>query len=64
MAADEIEQRSGSSDQQTYKAIGRLAAAGFLQEITGRKRGRVWVASELLAELDDLDRRIHAAMER
>lgn len=62
MDAAEIEQRSGSSEQQTYKAIDRLVAAGFLQEITGRKRDRVWVASELLAELDDLDRRIQAEM--
>lgn len=64
MAAGEIEQRSGSSEQQTYKAIARLTAAGFIQEITGRKRDRVWAASELLAELDDLDRHIQAAMGR
>ncbi|MDQ0643778.1 Fic family protein [Microbacterium murale] len=64
MAADEIEQRSGSSEQQTYRAIDRLSEAGFIQEITGRKRNRVWVASELLAELDDLDRRIQAQMRR
>ena len=64
MAADEIEQRSGSSEQQTYRAIARLSEAGFIQEITGRKRDRVWVASELLAELDDLDRRIQAQLRR
>ncbi len=64
MAADEIEQRSGSSEQQTYRAIARLTEAGFIQEITGRKRDRVWVASELLAELDDLDRRIQAQLRR
>ncbi|WP_292764039.1 Fic family protein [Microbacterium sp. UBA3486] len=62
MAAGEIEQRSGSSEQQAYKAIAQLEAAGFVQEITGRKRDRVWVAAELLAELDDLDRRIQAEM--
>lgn len=62
MAAAEIEQRSGSSEQQAYKAIVRLAEAGFIQEITGRKRDRVWAAAELLAELDDLDRRIQAEM--
>lgn len=64
MAAAEIEQRSGASEQQTYKAIGRLEEAGFIQEITGRRRDRVWVAAELLAELDDLDRRIQSAMRR
>jgi Fic family protein len=62
MTAREIERRSGSSEQQTYKAVNQLAAAGFIKEITGRKRDRVWVASELLAELDDLDRRIQAEM--
>ncbi len=64
MAAAEIEQRSGSSEQQTYRAITRLTEAGFIHEITGRKRNRVWVATELLAELDDLDRRIQAEMKR
>ncbi|BDZ39455.1 Fic family protein [Microbacterium suwonense] len=62
MTAAAIEQQSGSSAQQTYKAIVRLEEAGFIQEITGRKRKRVWVASELIAELDDLDRRIQTAM--
>ncbi|GAA5211835.1 Fic family protein [Microbacterium kyungheense] len=62
MSAAEIEERSGSSEQQAYKAIAKLVEAGFIQEVTGRKRDRVWVASELLAELEDLDRRIQAAM--
>ncbi|WP_243230428.1 Fic family protein [Microbacterium sp. CIAB417] len=62
MAAAEIERRAGASEQQTYRAIAHLAEAGFIQEITGRKRDRVWVAAELLAELDDLDRRIQAEM--
>jgi Fic family protein len=62
MTAAEIEQRSGSSTPAAYLAIDRLAEAGFIAEITGRKRDRVWVASELLAELDELDRRIQVAM--
>lgn len=62
MAAAEIEKRSGASEQQTYRAIAQLADTGFIQEITGRKRDRVWVAAELLAELDDLDRRIQVEM--
>lgn len=64
MVAPEIDRRSGSSEQQTYKAIDRLVAAGLIEEITGRKRDRVWAASELLAELDDLDWRIQAEMVR
>ncbi|WP_290802897.1 hypothetical protein [Herbiconiux sp.] len=47
---------------QTYAAIDRLVEAGVIREITGRKRDRVWMAAELLAELDDLDRRIQQAM--
>ncbi|GGD62849.1 Fic family protein [Microbacterium murale] len=62
MTAAETETRSGASAQATYLAIEQLADAGFIQEITGRKRDRVWVAAELLAELDDLDRRIQVAM--
>jgi Fic family protein len=62
MSSAEVERHSGSSVQQTYRAIDRLVEAGFIEEITGRKRDRVWVASELLAELDDLDRRIQAEM--
>lgn len=62
MAAAEIERRSGASGQQTYRAIAQLTASGYIQEITGRKRDRVWVAVELLAEPDDLDRRIQAEM--
>lgn len=30
--------------------------------MAGRKKGRVWAASEVMAELDDLDRRIQATM--
>lgn len=62
MTTAEVEARSGASAQATYSAIDQLTAAGFLDEITGRKRDRVWVAAELLAELDDLDRRIQRAM--
>lgn len=64
MTTTEIERYAGGSPQQTYRAIDKLAAAGFIEELTGRKRDRVWAASELLAELDDLDRRIQAAMRR
>lgn len=48
--------------ERIHRAIAQLAEAGFIQEITGRKRDRVWVAAELLAELDDLDRRIQREM--
>lgn len=63
MSAGEIETRSGSVASQAYRAIDQLVEAGYLKEITGRKKNRVWAASEVLAELDDLDRRIQAAMQ-
>lgn len=53
---------SGTTTRQTYRVIDQLVGAGFLEEITGRKKDRVWAASEVLAELDDLDRRIQEAM--
>lgn len=62
MTSADAERLSGSGTPQTYKALDRIAEAAIIREITGRKRNRVWVASDLLAELDDLDRRIQAAM--
>ncbi|GAA1146782.1 Fic family protein [Microbacterium natoriense] len=60
--AAEIERLSGAKTAQAYAAIDRLAEARVIREITGRKRDRVWVAADLLAELDDLDRRIQRRM--
>ena len=58
---EDIEAVSGSTAA-AYRAIDRLASARFIEEITGRKKDRVWAASEVMAELDDLDRRIQSAM--
>lgn len=62
MGTEEIEASTGSAPSQVYRAIDHLVDAGFIEEITGRKKDRVWAASEVMAELDDLDRRIQAAM--
>ncbi|WP_449279545.1 Fic family protein [Leucobacter sp. GX0328] len=62
MSAEAIEQVVGASDPARNAAISAMEAVGILREMTGRKRDRVWVASELLAELDELDRRIHKRM--
>lgn len=64
MAADEIVDASGSVATAAYAAIDRLTDAGIVTEITGRKRDRVWAATDALGELDELDRRIQAAMVR
>jgi Fic family protein len=42
----------------TYAAMDRLQAVGVVRELTDRKRDRVWAASDILAELDDLTFRI------
>lgn len=62
MAADEMVLASGATTAAAYAAIDRLVDAGILTEITGRKRDRVWAATDALGELDELDRRIQAAM--
>ncbi|WP_246186694.1 Fic family protein [Microlunatus speluncae] len=62
MSQADAEQYSGTSGVQTYRAMYELEHAGFIHEITGRKRDRIWAASGLLAELDDLDRRIQESM--
>lgn len=62
MRGDEIVTAAGSSATAAYAAIERLTDAGILTEVTGRKRDRVWTAPDALGELEDLDRRIQAAM--
>lgn len=62
MAAAEIESLAVASTAAAYVALDRLESAGVIREVTGRKRDRVWVASDLLAELDDVDRRIQVGM--
>lgn len=64
MGSDEIESRAGTAISQAYREIDRLVKAEYIEEITGRKKNRGWVAAEPLAELDELDRRIQAAMLR
>ncbi|MFF2484866.1 Fic family protein [Microbacterium sp. NPDC058062] len=62
MAAEELVAASGSTTAAAYTAIDRLVDAGVLTEITGRKRDRVWAATDALGELEELDRRIQTAM--
>ena len=64
MSMGDIERLDLGSSSRIYAAVEDMVAVGILREITGRIRDRVWVASELIAELDDLDRRIQAGMRR
>lgn len=64
MNAEEVIALTGGSETRAYRAIDQLVGEGFISELTGRKRDRVWAASEVLAELNDLDRRINQEMSR
>jgi Fic family protein len=62
VSAEDIAAAVDAPTSAVYNAIDRLTDAGIITEITGRKRDRVWVAMDALGELEELDRRIQAAM--
>ena len=64
MSIADVERIAGPVSPKLYSAIASLEKAGIIQEMTGRKRDRVWAASDLMSELDDLDGRIAASMKR
>jgi hypothetical protein len=39
-----------------------LVLAGVLRPVTGRRRGRAWVAPAVVAELETFEQRVHAAV--
>src|SRR5699024_8197962 len=49
---------TGSAAPRTYDALEKLSDAGVIREITGQARNRVWVASDVVTEIADLDERI------
>lgn len=52
--ADLVAKLTDAHVDSAYGAIGQLEEAGILHEITGRKRERIWVAHEVMEELDRL----------
>jgi len=63
MSVQEIDAATrGTSTSQAYRVVDQFVTAGLIEEITGRKKDRVWAAADVIAELDDLDRRIQDAM--
>lgn len=64
MNAEDVEAVAGTATQSAYSALDRLEAEGIIHEITGRKRNRVWAASDLMGELKELDGRIASGMRR
>ena len=49
---------AGSSVRRIYDALDRLTDANVLDEITGKRRDRIWVVGDVLDELDRLEERI------
>ncbi|NGP08788.1 Fic family protein [Rhodococcus sp. 14C212] len=53
-SADTAQQITGTTDASTYRALGRLTAAGVLEVLSESKRNQIWAAVDVLAELDAL----------
>ncbi len=58
LTADDLIGFTGGSTAAAYAGILVLEEHGLLREVTGRKRDRVWVVADIVAELEDLDLRI------
>lgn len=63
LSSSYLEQSMGLSDSASHRALTRLAETGIVHEVTGRKRNRVWAASEVMDELNDLELRIGQRMQ-
>ena len=58
LSGQEVEEITGASQRSAFRAVTRLEDAGVIHEVTGRKRNRVWVASDVIGEIDGLAHRI------
>ena len=61
VSSDDVASLVDAPRSSVFAAIKRLHDAGVLRPLTDRKRDQVWGASLVLAELDDLGRRIERA---
>ncbi|MDV6278348.1 Fic family protein [Rhodococcus erythropolis] len=53
-SAETAQQITGTTDASTYRALGRLTAAGVIEVLSESKRNQIWAAVNVLAELDAL----------
>lgn len=53
-SADTVQRITGTTDASTYRALGRLTAAGVLEVLSESRRNQIWAATDVLAELDAL----------
>lgn len=58
VTSDDLVELAGGRTATGYSAIALLEDRGIIREVTGRKRDRIWVVSDIVDELEDLDRRI------
>lgn len=62
LSADDVVNLTAASESSVYSALERLESDGVIHEVTERKRDKVWAATDVLDELDDLNDRIAAAV--
>ncbi|WP_159601639.1 Fic family protein [Agromyces humi] len=58
ISTEEAHELTGSPLSSVYTAMDRLEADGIIHQVTDRQRNRVWGATDILEELDDLAARI------
>ena len=63
LSADDAVRLTGSAESSVYEAMDRLERDGVIHEVTSRKRDKVWAATDVLAELEDLGKRIATAVD-
>lgn len=56
--AERARELTGSTATRTYEAIARLVEAGVLHEVSGGSRNRIWVVSDVMTEMKELEARI------
>ena len=64
ISAEEAQELTGAPLSSIYTAMDRLEADGVIHQVTERRRNRVWGATEILTELDQLAARIGAAVRK
>ncbi|QWT22812.1 Fic family protein [Subtercola sp. PAMC28395] len=64
LSAEDAIRFTGAPSSSIYAAMERLEAAGIIHQVTNRQRDKVWGATQVLDELDELTKRIAVEMNR
>ena len=62
MTGEDVVSLVGASSSAAYEALAVLERSGVLGEVTGRRRDRLWVVTDVVGELEDLQRRVTARL--